>query len=99
MSFPHYQPQNNDKNTDGFYISSLGVVSGMVGAGGNGGAVAMLNLFFKGHPIRKDKAILNMGLTIVILTCTMVMPVYMLSTAGCSSRQARSVATTRRSSS
>ena len=32
------------------YISrpALGVVSGMVGAGGNGGAVAMLNLFFKG---------------------------------------------------
>jgi NNP family nitrate/nitrite transporter-like MFS transporter len=49
----------------------------MVGAGGNGGAVAMLNLFFKGHPIRKDKGILNMGLTIVILTCAMVMPVYM----------------------
>merc|ERR1712167_65610 len=40
------------------------------------GAVAMLNLFFKGHPIRKDKGIFNMGLTIVILTCTMVMPVY-----------------------
>merc|ERR1711959_827240 len=61
------------------YISrpALGVVSGMVGAGGNGGAVAMLNLFFKGHPIRKDRAILNMGLTIVILTCTMVMPVYL----------------------
>merc|ERR1712072_1622156 len=61
------------------YISrpALGVVSGMVGAGGNGGAVAMLNLFFKGHPIRKDRGILNMGLTIVILTCTMVMPVYM----------------------
>ena len=34
------------------YISrpALGVVSGMVGAGGNGGAVAMLNLFFKGPP-------------------------------------------------
>ena len=32
------------------YISrpALGVVSGMVGAGGNSGAVAMLNLFFKG---------------------------------------------------
>merc|ERR1712100_16276 len=61
------------------YISrpALGVVSGMVGAGGNGGAVAMLNLFFKGHPIRKDKGILNMGLTIVILTCVTVMPVYM----------------------
>jgi len=37
----------------------------------------MLNLFFKGHPIRKDKGILNMGLTIVILTCVTVMPVYM----------------------
>jgi hypothetical protein len=37
----------------------------------------MLNLFFKGHPIRKDKGILNMGLTIVIFTCAMVMPVYM----------------------
>merc|ERR1719261_2199433 len=60
------------------YISrpALGVVSGMVGAGGNGGAVAMLNLFFKGHPIRKDKGIFNMGMTIVILTCTMVMSVY-----------------------
>ena len=32
------------------YISrpALGVVSGMVGAGGNSGAVAMLNLYFKG---------------------------------------------------
>merc|ERR1719353_2827022 len=61
------------------YISrpALGVVSGMVGAGGNGGAVAMLNLFFKGHPMRKDRAILNMGLTIVILTCATVMPVYL----------------------
>merc|ERR1719487_2548558 len=61
------------------YISrpALGVVSGMVGAGGNSGAVAMLNLYFKGHPIRKDKGILNMGLTIVILTCVTVMPVYM----------------------
>jgi nitrate/nitrite transporter NarK len=60
------------------YISrpALGVVSGMVGAGGNSGAVAMLNLYFKGHPIRKDKGIFNMGLCIVILTCTMVMPVY-----------------------
>merc|ERR1711939_1112096 len=44
--------------------------------GGNSGAVAMLNLFFKGHPIRKDVGIYRMGLTIVILTCTMVMPVY-----------------------
>jgi NNP family nitrate/nitrite transporter-like MFS transporter len=61
------------------YISrpALGVVSGMVGAGGNGGAVAMLNLFFKGHPMRKDRAILNMGLTIVILTCATVIPVYL----------------------
>merc|ERR1712225_69402 len=60
------------------YISrpALGVVSGMVGAGGNSGAVAMLNLFFKGHPIRKDQGIFNMGMTIVILSCTMVMPVY-----------------------
>merc|ERR1712093_876414 len=60
------------------YISrpALGVVSGMVGAGGNSGAVAMLNLYFKGHPIRKDKGIFNMGMCIVILTCTMVMPVY-----------------------
>jgi len=60
------------------YISrpALGVVSGMVGAGGNSGAVAMLNLFFKGHPIRKDEGIFKMGLCIVILTCTMVMPVY-----------------------
>merc|ERR1711943_137548 len=41
------------------YISrpALGVVSGMVGAGGNSGAVAMLNLYFKGHPIRKDQGI------------------------------------------
>jgi NNP family nitrate/nitrite transporter-like MFS transporter len=60
------------------YISrpALGVVSGMVGAGGNSGAVAMLNLYFKGHPMRKDKGIFNMGLCIVILSCTMVMPVY-----------------------
>merc|ERR1711970_602069 len=61
------------------YISrpALGVVSGMVGAGGNSGAVAMLNLYFKGHPIRKDKGIFNMGMCIVILTCAMVMPVYL----------------------
>merc|ERR1719326_2480690 len=60
------------------YISrpALGVVSGMVGAGGNSGAVAMLNLYFKGHPIRKDVGIFRMGMCIVILTCTMVMPVY-----------------------
>merc|ERR1712216_478005 len=60
------------------YISrpALGVVSGMVGAGGNSGAVAMLNLYFKGHPMRKDKGIFYMGLCIVILSCTMVMPVY-----------------------
>jgi NNP family nitrate/nitrite transporter-like MFS transporter len=60
------------------YISrpALGVVSGMVGAGGNSGAVAMLNLYFKGHPIRKDQGIFRMGMCIVILTCTMVMPVY-----------------------
>ena len=44
------------------YISrpALGVVSGMVGAGGNGGAVAMLNLFFKGpcelpHPATRTR--------------------------------------------
>jgi NNP family nitrate/nitrite transporter-like MFS transporter len=61
------------------YISrpALGVVSGMVGAGGNGGAVAMLNLFFKGHPMRKDQGIFNMGLCIVIFTCATVMPVYL----------------------
>jgi NNP family nitrate/nitrite transporter-like MFS transporter len=61
------------------YISrpALGVVSGMVGAGGNAGAVAVLNTFFKGDPMRKDKGILQMGLTIVILTCATVMPVYL----------------------
>jgi len=55
----------------------VGVVSGMVGAGGNGGAVAVLSIFFKGHPMRKDKGILQMGLTIVILTCATIMPVYL----------------------
>ena len=49
------------------YISrpALGVVSGMVGAGGNGGAVAMLNLFFKGPlptpATRHEEAQVNAG--------------------------------------
>jgi len=52
------------------YVSrpALGVVSGMVGAGGNLGAVIATSLFFKGSAMRTDDGILYLGITILALT-------------------------------
>ncbi len=51
------------------YVSrpALGVVSGMVGAGGNLGAVIAGRSFFKGA-IRTDQGIINMGIMIIAIT-------------------------------
>ena len=51
------------------YVSrpALGVVSGMVGAGGNTGAVVSGRLFFRGQA-RTDQAIINMGCMIIGIT-------------------------------
>ena len=52
------------------YVSrpALGVVSGMVGAGGNLGAVVATSIFFKGSSMRTDTGILYLGITILALT-------------------------------
>ena len=52
------------------YVSrpALGVVSGMVGAGGNLGAVIATSIFFKGSAMRTDDGILYLGITILALT-------------------------------
>ena len=52
------------------YVSrpALGVVSGMVGAGGNLGAVIATSIFFKGSAMRTDDGILWLGVTILALT-------------------------------
>ena len=52
------------------YVSrpALGVVSGMVGAGGNLGAVIATSIFFKGSSMRTDTGILYLGITILALT-------------------------------
>ena len=49
------------------YVSrpALGVVSGMVGAGGNLGAVIATSIFFKGSAMRTDTGILYLGITIL----------------------------------
>ena len=51
------------------YVSrpALGVVSGMVGAGGNTGAVIAGNLFFQGT-MRTDQGIIGMGVMIIVVT-------------------------------
>jgi len=51
------------------YVSrpALGVVSGMVGAGGNAGAVIAGNIFFLGE-IRTDQGIINLGWMIIGVT-------------------------------
>ena len=49
---------------------ALGVVSGMVGAGGNLGAVICGNIFFTGA-FRSDSGIVNMGIMIICLTALM----------------------------
>jgi len=52
------------------YVSrpALGVVSGMVGAGGNLGAVIATSIFFKGSSMRTDTGILYLGITILAVT-------------------------------
>ena len=52
------------------YVSrpALGVVNGMVGAGGNLGAVITLSAFFKGTGMRTDVGLLYMGITIIAVT-------------------------------
>ena len=52
------------------YVSrpALGVVSGMVGAGGNLGAVIATSIFFKGSAMRTDDGILYLGVTILAVT-------------------------------
>lgn len=54
------------------YVSrpALGVVSGMVGAGGNAGAVIAGQAFFRGTA-RTDSAIINMGIYIIVVTALM----------------------------
>ena len=47
--------------------SALGVVSGMIGAGGNAGAVIVGNIFFTGN-FRTDQGIINMGWFIIGVT-------------------------------
>jgi len=51
------------------YVSrpALGVVSGMVGAGGNTGAVIAGSVFFKGQ-FRTDEGIINLGIMIIAVT-------------------------------
>ena len=51
--------------------SALGVVSGMVGAGGNAGAVIVGNIFFTGN-FRSDEGIVNMGWFIIGITALIV---------------------------
>lgn len=55
------------------YVSrpALGIVSGMVGAGGNLGSVIALNLFFSKN-MRTDEGILYLGIAIMAVTCLMV---------------------------
>ena len=52
------------------YVSrpALGIVSGMVGAGGNLGSVIALSAFFKGKDIRTDQGFLNLGIMVICIT-------------------------------
>jgi len=54
------------------YVSrpALGIVSGMVGAGGNLGSVIATSIFFRGA-FRTDEGIVNLGIMIVIITLLM----------------------------
>jgi NNP family nitrate/nitrite transporter-like MFS transporter len=49
---------------------ALGIVSGMVGAGGNLGAVITSSIFFKGS-FRSDEGIVWMGVTIIVVTASL----------------------------
>lgn len=51
---------------------ALGVVNGMVGAGGNAGSVITLWLYFKGGQMRTDQGIINMGVLICIINALCV---------------------------
>merc|ERR1711988_1831339 len=55
------------------YVSrpALGIVSGMVGAGGNLGAVISLWSFFRGGDIRTDEGLKRLGFMVIGLTATM----------------------------
>ena len=55
------------------YVSrpALGIVSGMVGAGGNLGAVIALRSFFFAGDIRRDEGFLRLGIMVIGLTALM----------------------------
>jgi nitrate/nitrite transporter NarK len=55
------------------YVSrpALGIVSGMVGAGGNLGSVIALWSFFKGGDIRTDHGFLYLGIMVISITALM----------------------------
>merc|ERR1719240_1862639 len=55
------------------YVSrpALGIVSGMVGAGGNLGAVISLRSFFFGAITRTDRGYINLGITVICVTLSM----------------------------
>ena len=52
------------------YVSrpALGIVSGMVGAGGNLGSVIALAAFFRGKTARTDQGFLNLGILVMAIT-------------------------------
>ena len=52
------------------YVSrpALGIVSGMVGAGGNLGSVIALSAFFRGKTTRTDQGFLNLGILVMAIT-------------------------------
>ena len=55
------------------YVSrpALGIVSGMVGAGGNLGGVVALRAFFFGGVTRTDTGYVNLGIFVICITATM----------------------------
>ena len=55
------------------YVSrpALGIVSGMVGAGGNLGSVIALAAFFRGKTTRTDQGFLNLGILVMAITALM----------------------------
>ena len=52
------------------YVSrpALGIVSGMVGAGGNLGSVIALSAFFRGKTTRTDTGFMNLGIMVMAIT-------------------------------
>merc|ERR1711988_1916818 len=50
---------------------ALGIVSGMVGAGGNLGGVIALRAFFFGGIARADQAFISMGIMVICVTFSM----------------------------